>query len=72
MGSLFSGSAVTRAVKLEGSGKGALLFTNEECAEFYYKNDGEPIFEIDNSIFIGWSDEDSILYWFTGSRGRSR
>ena len=66
VGSLFSGSAVTGAVKLEGSGKGALLFTNEECAEFYYKNYGEPIFGIDNSIFIGWSDEDSILYWFTG------
>jgi hypothetical protein len=66
VGSLFSGSAVTGAVKLEGSGKGALLFTNEECAELYYKNYGEPIFKIDDSILIGWSDEDSILYWFTG------
>ena len=66
VGSLFSGSAVTRAVKLEGSGKGALLFTNEKCAEFYNKNYSEPIFEIENSLFIGWSDEESILYWFTG------
>ena len=66
VGSLFSGSAVTGAVKLEGSGKGALLFTNEICAEFYKKNFGEPIFKTENLIFIGWSDEDSILYWFIG------
>ena len=66
IGSLFSGSAVTAAVKLEGSGNGAFLFTNDKCAEYYYKNYKEPIFNIENNIFIGWSDEDLTLYCFTG------
>lgn len=65
-GSLFSGSAVTAAVKLEGSGCGALLFTNNECAQFYNKNHGEPIFVLKGNKIIGWTDEDSSLYWFTG------
>lgn len=66
VGSLFSGSAVTAAVKLEGSGCGSLLFTNEKCAEFYDKKYGEPIFVLDNHKIIGWTDEDSVLYWFIG------
>ena len=66
IGSLFSGSAVTAAVKLEGSGPGALLFTNEECAEFYNRQYGELIFSLKDYKIIGWSDEDSSLYWFTG------
>lgn len=65
-GSLFSGSAVTEAVKLEGSGPGALLFTNEECANFYNERYGEPIFALDDHKIIGWSDKDSIIYWYTG------
>jgi len=66
IGSLFLGSAVTAAVKIEGVGPGALLFTNEECAEFYNKQYGEPIFSLKDYKIIGWSDEDSSLYWFTG------
>ena len=66
MGSPFSGSAVTTAVKLESSGNGTFLFTDETCAKFYYKNYKESIFKIEKDIFIGWSDEDSTLYWYTG------
>jgi hypothetical protein len=65
-GSLFSGSAVTAAVKLEGSGDGALLFTNGKCAEFYHSKYGEPIFTLGNDYIIGWSDEESPLFWFAG------
>lgn len=66
VGNLFSGSAVTAAVRLEGSGCGGLLFTNEECAEFYAQKYGEPIFQLDDYKIIGWSDESRILYWFVG------
>lgn len=66
IGNLFSGSAVTAAVKLEGKGPGALLFTNEECAEFYGEKYGEPIFVLGDKKNIGWSDDDSSLYWFNG------
>ena len=66
IGSLFAGSAVTTAVKLEGMGDGAFLFTNEKCAEFYYEKFNETIFSTKNNIYIGWSDKDSTLYWFTG------
>jgi hypothetical protein len=65
-GNLFAGTAITEAVKLEGSGTGSLLFTNSECAEFYGKNYNEPIFLLDNHNIIGWADDDSTLYWFTG------
>lgn len=65
-GNLFAGSAVTEAVKLEGFGTGSLLFTNSECAEFFGKNYNEPIFLLDNRKVIGWADDDSTLYWFTG------
>lgn len=66
VGSLFSGSAVTTAVKLEASGCGALLFTNEETAEFLFDKYKEPIFTFGNSQVIGWSDDDSSLLCFTG------
>jgi hypothetical protein len=65
-GHLFAGSALTEAVKLEGSGSGSLLFTNSECAEFIGKNHNEPIFLLNNHKIIGWADDDSTLYWFTG------
>lgn len=65
-GNLFAGSAITEAVKLEGSGPGSLLFASSECAEFYGKNYNEPIFLLDNHRIIGWTDDDSTLYWFTG------
>ena len=66
IGNLFSGSAVTAAVKLEDSGRGALLFTNEECAKFYAEKHGEPIFLLNSHRIIGWSDQDRVLYWFVG------
>jgi hypothetical protein len=66
IGNLFSGSAVTEAVKLEGSGEGALLFVNDDCAEFYEKKYGEPIFILEKQKIIGWTDDESIIYWFTG------
>lgn len=66
VGSLFAGSAVTAAVKLEGAGQAALLFTNKECAEFFSKHYKEPIFKSDGQYIIGWSSEDQVLYWFTG------
>ncbi|UCC58847.1 MAG: hypothetical protein JSW14_02805 [Candidatus Bathyarchaeum sp.] len=34
-GNIFAGSGVVDAVKLESSGCGALLFTNEKCGKFY-------------------------------------
>lgn len=66
VGSLFSGSAVTAAVKLEGSGCGALLFTNNGMAEFLFDKYKEPILTFDNSQVIGWPDDDSSFFWFTG------
>jgi len=66
IGNLFSGSAVIAAVKLEDSGPGALLFTNEKCAKFYAEKHGEPIFVLNGHRIIGWSDQDRILYWFVG------
>lgn len=66
VGNLFSGSALTAAVKLEDSGCGALLFTNEETAEFLFSKYKEPVFTVDDGQVIGWSEDDSSLYWFTG------
>ena len=65
-GNLLYGSAVTRAVRLEGSGSAALLFTHKECADFYRKKFHEPIFTLDNSRIIGWSDDENVLFWFIG------
>ncbi len=64
--SIFSGSAVVNAVKLEGNSPGALLFTNDKCAEFYNKNYGEPIFSLSELKIIGWSDEIGPLFCFAG------
>jgi len=62
--SIFSGSAVFTAVKLEGSGNGALLFTNDECARFYNKNYGEPIYSLEDQKIISWSDNKDVLFCF--------
>jgi hypothetical protein len=64
--SIFSGSAVVNAVKLEGNSPGALLFTYDECAEFYNKNYDEPIFSLSEFKIIGWSDEAGLLFYFAG------
>jgi len=61
--SLFSGSGVTKAVKLE-SGPGALLFADNACSDLYNRQYGEPIFILDNHIVIGWSDKRDSLYQF--------
>jgi len=65
-GNIFAGSGVVDSVKIESSGCGALLFTNEKCGEFYRKKFGEPIFTLNNLQFLGWSDDEGILYWFLG------
>lgn len=65
-GSIFAGSAVTEAVRLESSGTGALLFASNECAEFYKSEYGEPLFYRPNARVIGWSDNAGTLYWFVG------
>jgi len=66
IGSLFSGSAVTSAVRLEKDKLGALLFTDEEFAKFFSKIYGEPIFKLENDIVIGWSDDTFVLCNFAG------
>lgn len=65
-GNFFAGSAITEAVKLEGSGTGALLFASDECAEFYREKCREPLFYRPGAKIIGWSDDESKLYWFVG------
>ena len=66
--SMFSGSGVVRAVKLEESGPGAFLFTNDECAEFYSKNYGEPIISLDDRKILGWAtDESSLINFISAS-----
>lgn len=64
--SIFSGTAVVAAVRLEGSGPGALLFTDKECAEFYSQKYGEPIFTLKDQKIIWWSDENDSLFCFAG------
>lgn len=66
IGNSFSGSAVVEAVKLEGSGTGALLFCNKECAKFYQEKHAERIFTVGDRMIIGWSTDSSVLYWFVG------
>ena len=66
VGSLFSGSAVTPAVKLEGSGCGALLFTNNGTAEFLSSRCTEAIFAFDDGQILSCFRDESSLLWFTG------
>jgi len=62
--SIFSGSAVIAAVKLEGSGPGALIFTNEDCANFYKTKYKEPIFQLKENQVISWSDDKNHVFVF--------
>lgn len=64
-GNHFAGSAVIKAVKLENNPLGAFIFTDKECANFLSKKFHEPIFTLESSRFIGWSDEDHHLFQFT-------
>ena len=53
IGSLFSSSAVTAAMKLEGSGCGALLFINDETAEFLHREYEDPIYTVESYKVVG-------------------
>jgi len=63
-GNLFSGTAVTKSVRLEQGKGGAQLYTDDQCASFLSKKFGEPIFSVKNSTFIGWSNDDLVLSGF--------
>jgi hypothetical protein len=65
-GNFFAGSAVTEAVRMEGSGTGALLFASDDCAELYREKYAEPLFYRPGAKIIGWSDSSKTLYWFVG------
>jgi hypothetical protein len=65
--SMFSGSGVVKAVKLEESGSGAFLFTDKECAEFYNKNYGEHIISLDDRQILGWATDESSLIDFVSA-----
>jgi len=61
-GNIFAGSGVVQSVRLENIGCGALLFTNNECSEYFHSNLEEPIFKLDDSRVLGWSHDEGILY----------
>jgi len=63
--SLFWGSAVSAAVRVEASGPAALLFATRESAAFYQSSFGEPVYSLDDRPIIGWFDDPNTLYWFT-------
>ena len=65
--SFFAGSGVVDAVKLEGSGKGALLYSSDSCAEYFEKKYGEPIYTDGESKIIGWTKDFQYLYWYIGN-----
>jgi hypothetical protein len=62
---LFHGTGVVQAARLEHEGKGALLYTNKETAEFYGKKYREPIFSLNGRRIIGWSDDEGELWRFS-------
>lgn len=60
--SLFSGTAVVEAVRLEESGDAALLFATENCARYYNAKYDEQIFLLSkNKPFISWTFDDKYL-----------
>jgi hypothetical protein len=63
-GNLFSGTAVTKAVKLENAGPGGLLFTDDECGAFLSKTYAEPIFSLLDRNAVAWSDDKYVLFQF--------
>ena len=65
--SFFAGSAVVDAVRLEGSGKGALLYSSDSCAKYFEEKFGEPIFVSEESKIIGWTKDFRYLYWYVGN-----
>jgi hypothetical protein len=65
--SFFAGSGVVEAVKLEGSGKGALLYSSDRCSKYFGEKFGEPIFVLENQKIIGWTKEFRYLYWYIGN-----
>ena len=65
-GKIFFGRASTNAVRLESKGIGALLFADDECAQFYKKRYGEPIYRLNGCNVLGWSDDFWYLFWYTG------
>lgn len=65
--SMFSGSAVIKAVELEKSGPGAFLFADEACAEFYNENYGEPIISLNTRKILGWATDESSLIDFVSA-----
>ena len=65
IGNLFSGTAIVKAVKLEGSKDGAFLFTDNETATFFKTKFSEPIFGFKKSQFLGWSDDNYRIFLYT-------
>lgn len=65
-GKLFAGSGVTAAVRLEGQGAGALLFTSDDCGQLYAAKFREPISTLGEQKLLGWSDDENDLFGFSG------
>jgi hypothetical protein len=65
--SFFAGTGVVEAVKLESSGKGALLYSSDSCAEYFGEKYGEPIFVLEESKIIAWTRSSQYVYWFVGN-----
>lgn len=60
--SLFSGTAVVEAVRLEENGNAALLFCSEECVQFFHSQLNEKILKIENNKFVlPWTNGDKAL-----------
>ncbi len=60
-GNLFSGTAITKAVRLEKGEGGAMIYTDKECSDFLAQKFKEPMFIVKDSIAIGWNDDDVVL-----------
>jgi hypothetical protein len=58
----FAGPAVVRAVDCERLGTGSLLYVSNDCATFLADKFKEPIFALEEQKFIGWSDDNYVLY----------
>lgn len=65
-GNLFSGEGVSKAVRIETKGEGAFVFVDEKTARFLKVFFAEPIYSIDNHIFVGWGNDNRSMFWFAG------
>lgn len=65
-GFIVSGSGVAKAAKLEAEKPAALLFTDDDCANFLSSQFKEPIFRYGPHKTIGWADDVYTLQWFMG------